>query len=40
MHEDIKNLLSVIITLGTDFYGGETVFKYGMTMNDMGFLFA
>ena len=34
LHKDSKDLLSVIITLGTNVNGGETVFYYGMTMHD------
>ena len=36
VHKDSKDLLSVIIILGTDVNGGETVFYDGETMNDIG----
>ena len=36
VHKDSNNLLSVIIILGTDFNGGETVFYDGDHMNDIG----
>ena len=35
-HKDSKDLLSVIIILGTDVNGGETVFYDGKNMNDIG----
>ena len=35
VQKDVNDLLSVIIILGTDAHGGETVFKNGMTMNDI-----
>ena len=34
-HKDSNNFMSVIIILGTDVHGGETVF-HGMTMNEIG----
>ena len=34
-HKDIKDLLSVIIILGTDVHGGETVFYDGKNMNEI-----
>ena len=36
VHKDSKDLLSVIIILGTDVNGGETGFIYGENMNDIG----
>ena len=36
VHKDSKDLLSVIIILGTDVNGGETVFYDGENMNDIG----
>ena len=36
VHKDSKDLLSVIIILGTDVHGGETVFYDGENMNDIG----
>ena len=36
VHKDSKDLLSVIIILGTYVNGGETVFNYGQNMNDIG----
>ena len=36
VHKDSKDLLSVIIILGTDVHGGETVFFDGETLNDIG----
>ena len=36
VHKDSKDLLLVIITLGTDVNGGETVFNDGENMNDIG----
>ena len=36
VHKDSKDILSVIIILGTDFNGGETVFYDGENMNDIG----
>ena len=36
VHKDSKYLLSVIIILGTDVNGGETVFNDGENMNDIG----
>ena len=36
VHRDSNNLLSVIIILGTDVHGGETVFYYGDKINDIG----
>ena len=36
VHKDSNNLLSVIIILGTNVHGGETVFYYGEKMNDIG----
>ena len=35
VHKDSKNLLSVIIILGTNFHVGETVFNYREKMNDI-----
>ena len=35
-HKDSKYLMSVIIILGTDVNGGETVFYDGENMNDIG----
>ena len=36
VHKDSKYLLSVIIILGTDVNGGESVFYNGDNMNDIG----
>ena len=36
VHKDSKDLLSVIIMLGTDINGGETVFYDGENKNDIG----
>ena len=36
VHKDSKDLLSVIIILGIDVNGGETVFYDGENMNDIG----
>ena len=36
IHKDSNNLLSVIIILGTNVHGGETVFYDGDNMNDIG----
>ena len=36
VHKDSKDLLSVIIILGTDDNGGETIFNDGENMNDIG----
>ena len=36
VHKDSKDLLPVIIILGTDVNGGETVFNDGENMNDFG----
>ena len=36
VHKYSKDLLSVIIILGTDVNSGETVFNYGESMNDIG----
>ena len=36
VHKDSKDLLLVIIILGTDVNGGETVFYDGENMNDIG----
>ena len=36
VHKDSKDLMSVIIILGTDVHGGETVFFDGETLNDIG----
>ena len=36
VHRDSKDLLSVIIILGTYVNGGETVFNDGDNMNDIG----
>ena len=36
VHIYSNNLLSVIIILGTNVHGGETVFYYGEKMNDIG----
>ena len=36
VHKDSKDLMSVIIILGTDVHGGETVFYDGENMNDIG----
>ena len=36
VHKDSKDLLSVIIILGTDVNGGEIVFYDGENMNDIG----
>ena len=36
VHKDSKDLLSVIIILGTYVKGGETVFYNGENMNDIG----
>ena len=36
VHKDSKDILSVIIILGTDVNGGETVFNNGENMNDIG----
>ena len=36
VHRYSNDLLSVIIILGTDVNGGETVFCYGDNMNDIG----
>ena len=36
VHKESKDLLSVIIILGTDVNGGETVFYDGENMNDIG----
>ena len=36
LHKDSKDLLSVIIILGTDVNGDETVFNDGENMNDIG----
>ena len=36
VHKDSEDLLSVIIILGTDVHGGETVFFNGENMNDIG----
>ena len=36
VHKDSKDLLSVIIILGTDIHGDETVFLNGEKMNDIG----
>ena len=36
VHKDSEDLLSVIILLGTDVHGGETVFLNGDNMNDIG----
>ena len=36
MHRDIKYLVSVIITLGKDISGGDTVFYYGVKSSDFG----
>ena len=36
VHKESKDLLLVIIILGTDVNGGETVFYYGENMNDIG----
>ena len=36
VHKDSKDLMSVIIILGTDVHGGETVFFNGESINDVG----
>ena len=36
VHKDSKDLMSVILILGTDVHGGETVFFNGETLNDVG----
>ena len=36
VHKDSKDLLSVIIILGTDVHGGETVFFNRQNINDIG----
>ena len=36
VHKDSKDILLVIIILGTDVNGGETVFNDGKNMNDNG----
>ena len=36
VHKDSKDLLPVIIILGINFHGGETVFYDGDKMNDIG----
>ena len=36
VHKDSKDILSVIIILGTDVNGGETVFYDGEKINDIG----
>ena len=36
MHKDVKDLVSVIITLGKDISGGETVFYDGVKSSDIG----
>ena len=36
VHKDSKDLMSVIIILGTDIHGGETVFFDGENINDVG----
>ena len=35
LHKDSKYLMSVIIILGTDVHGGETVFYDGKNMNEI-----
>ena len=35
VHKDSKDILPVIIILGTDVNGGETIFYYGEKMNDI-----
>ena len=35
VHKDSKDILLVIIILGTDVNGGETVFNDGKNMNDI-----
>ena len=36
VHKDSKDLMSVIIILGTDVHGGETVFNDEENTNDIG----
>ena len=36
MHKDVKDLVSVIRTLGKDIIGGDTVFYYGVKTCDFG----
>ena len=36
MHKDVKYLVSVIITLGKDIIGGDTVFYDGLKTCDFG----
>ena len=36
VHKDSKDLMSVIIILGTDVHVGETFFNDGENMNDIG----
>ena len=36
VHKDSTDLLILIIILGTNFHGGETVFNDGVNMNDIG----
>ena len=36
MHKDVKDLVSVIITLGKDIIGGDTVFYDGVKSSDFG----
>ena len=36
VHKDIKYLVSVIITLGKEISGGDTVFYYGVKLSDFG----
>ena len=36
VHKDIKYLISVIITLGKDISGGDTVFYDGVKSSDFG----
>ena len=36
MHKDVKDLVSVIITLGKDISGGDTVFYDGVKSSDFG----
>ena len=36
VHEDSKDIMSVIIIMGTYVHGGETVFFYGETLHDVG----
>ena len=36
MHKDVNDLVSVIITLGKDISGGDTVFYGGLKSSDFG----